>query len=247
MKNLLYLLAFLISFPILAQEEDNSYVMYQSIQLTPKEGHGQELRAGLKAHNDKYHKEGAQQVNVWAVNSGPRFGSMLWIKGPLTWTEMDRDGEADGHMDHWRENVMPHGKMGQMEFWRLLDGMSYVPEEFTPKVMVTRYFDIHSQKWDNARNNWKSIFEVYKQKNYDTALQIYRNQANAGDGRDWCVIWFYDSWASMDKDRKFWDSYKEVNDMDRREYFERWAEMSDFKGMEILSLIPELSVMEPDQ
>jgi hypothetical protein len=247
MKNLLYVLVFFICYPLIAQEADNSYVMYQSIHITPKSDHGPQLRAGLKAHNDKFHKKGSQQVNVWAINSGPRSGSMLWIKGPLTWTDMDRDLNANGHMDDWNKNVTPHCQMGQMEFWRLMNGMSYAPDGFNPKIMVARYFDIHNQKWDNARNSWETIFKVYNEKKYNMGLQIYANQANAGDGRDWCVIWFYDSWASMDKDRNFWDSYKETNNMDRREYFERWTSMADFKGMEIFSLIPELSMAPTNQ
>ena len=97
MKKLLFILSFFVAFQLSAQEGDNSYVMYQIITLKPLQGQGQDLRAGLKGHNDKYHQEGSQQVNVWAINSGPRTGSLSWVKGPLTWTDFDTPIAGDGY------------------------------------------------------------------------------------------------------------------------------------------------------
>ena len=246
MKNLLLILAFFISFQVTAQEEDDGYVMYQTILLTPKDGQGQQLRAGLKGHNDQFHQEGAQAVNVWQINSGPRFGSLLWVKGPLTWTDMDAPLEEGGHMDDWRANVAPNADLEVMEFWRMADGMNYSPEGFTPELIVMRYFDIKPQKGDNASDIWDSIFKLYQEKNWDTGLQIYSNQANAGDGRDWAILWFHENWASMDKDRDFFGAYEEMYGVDRGEFFERWDGASEYKGMEIMTLVPELSAVETE-
>ena len=51
MKNLLIPLCIAITVNLSAQESD--YVMYQTIQLTPKSGHEIDLMDGLKAHTDK--------------------------------------------------------------------------------------------------------------------------------------------------------------------------------------------------
>ena len=246
MKNLLFILAFFISLQVVAQEEDDGYVMYQLILLTPKDGQRQQLQEGLKAHNDKFHQEGAQSVNVWSIRTGSRAGSLLWVKGPLTWTDMDTPLSANGHMDDWRANVTPHAVMGEFEFWRLLDGMSYMPDGFTPELVVMRYFDIKPQKGDNARDIWDTGFKLYNEKNWDTGLQIYSNQANTGDGRDWAIVWFHENWASLDVDRNFFSTYEEMYDVDRSEYFERWSVAAKFKGMEILTLIPELSAVSSE-
>ena len=241
MKNYLLVLLCFITFSLLAQENDNSYVMYQSLVITPKPGHGQQLRQAVKVHNAQFHREGAQTVNVWSVNSGPRIGSLLWVKGPLTWTDMDTPLEANGHMDDWRDNIMTHGEIETMEFWRLADDMIYMPEGLTPGVMLVRYFDINQQKGDNARRIWKEMFDLYKEKNWDTGLQIFTNQANTGDGRDWAIIWYHENWASMDKQRQFWQHYEEMTGKDSREFFEEWDSVATFKGMELFTLVPELS------
>jgi len=245
MKHLLIALAFAIAVPLTAQDDDG-YVMFQTILLTAKDGKGQELNAGLKSHNAKYHQEGAERVNVWGIRSGPRTGSLLWVKGPRTWTDMDTPLEADGHMDDWRANVAPNSDGGEWEYWRLLDGISYMPEDFSLGVIVIRYFNIKSQKWDNARRNWKSIIELYEDNGWDTGVQVYSNQANAGDGRDWMVVWHHENWASMDKSRGFWDQFEEEYGIDRREYFEGWGEIAEFKGMEIMELMKDLSVGSRD-
>ncbi len=246
MKNLLFVLALLIGINLGAQEDDG-YVMYQTILLKPLHEHGQELRAGLKAHNDKFHQEGAQAVNVWQINSGPNSGSLLWVKGPLTWTDMDNPIEAGGHMDDWRANVVPHAEMGSMEFWRVLDGMSFMPDGFAPKMIQVRYFDIKQQKGNNARHLASTHIKLYTEKNMDMGLQIMSNQAPSGDGREWAMIWFHDSWASLDKDRNYWDTYEEMFGIDRREYFEGWNESADYSGMELMVLVPALSVGGSDE
>lgn len=246
MKNLLFVFVLLISVQLGAQEDDG-YVMFQTILLTPKDGAGQDLRAGIKAHNDKFHQEGAQAVNVWQISSGPNFGSLLWVKGPLTWTDMDTPLEADGHMDDWRANVTPHADLEAMEYWRILDDMSYMPDGFAPKMIQVRYFDIQQQKGNNARHLASTHLKLYQEKNMDMGLQVFSNQANAGDGRDWAMIWYHDSWASLDKDRNYWDTYEEMFGIDRREYFEGWNEATDYKGMEMMVLVPELSVAGSDE
>lgn len=230
----------LLGFHVQAQDDD--YVMYQVLRLTPKAGHNKQLIEGLKSHNAKYHgEEGKEAVNVWNIMSGPRTGSMLWVKGPRTWSDFDNPLEADGHMDDWWANVDAHADVHEWEYWGLWDGMFYMPEGMQPKVVVVRTFDIEPEKNNNARHMWEASIKVYQENNWDMGLQIYRNWANAGDDRDMAVMWFHDSWASMDKDRNYWDKYEEMYNMERREYFENWRDISNFKGMEIWTLNEDLS------
>ena len=246
MKHLLTVLACLLILPAFAQEDDG-YIMYQSILLTAKDGHAQQLTQGVKAHNEKFHTEGAQSVNVWQINSGPRAGSMFWVKGPLTWTDMDTPLDTDGHMDDWWANVTPHAHMGEWNWWRLMDDMNYVPDGFEAGVAVVRYFDIKEDKWNNAVHIWETIFKLYRENNWDMALQIYTNQANSGNDWDWAIMWHHTNWASMDKNRGFFGKYEEMYGIDRDEFFEGWNEASEFMGMEIISLRKDLSVLDNDQ
>ncbi len=246
MKHLLIVLAFAIAVPLTAQDDDG-YVMFQTILLKAKDGKGQELNAGLKAHNAKYHQEGAESVDVWGIRSGPRAGSLMWVKGPRTWTDMDTPLEADGHMDDWRANVAPNSWPGEWGFWRMVRGLSYMPEDFDPGVIVVRYFDIKQNKWGNARRQMDSVVKLYEDNGWDIGFQVYNNSANAGDGRDWMIIWFHENWASMDKSRGFFNQFDEKYEIDRDEYFELWNEATEFKGMEIMELMKGLSVMGSDE
>ena len=242
MKHLLYALVLLLTGSIVAQ--DNDYTMFQVIELKAKDGKNRDLNAALKAHNEKFHQEGNETVNVWGVRSGPRSGSLLWVKGPRTWSDMDSPLEADGHMDDWFDNVGPNAHMQQWEWWRMVNGMNYAPEGFVPKVAVIRYFEIHQGKGDDARELWRNAFKLYSDNNWDMGLQIYWNASNDGSGKDWAIMWFHDSWTSMDKARGFWDQYEEMFGIDRAEYFDRWNGMAKYSGMEILELMPDLSVMD---
>jgi hypothetical protein len=241
MKSLIFVVCLFIATGICAQEAENKYTMYQSIILTPNAGHGQQLRTAMKTHNQKYHTTGVQTANVWGITSGPRTGSMLWIKGPLTFSDMDNPIAGDAHMDDWRTNIASHAKTEAMEFWRLKDNLNYMPENFVPKVMVVRYFNLLPGKGDNAEHVFGTLVKMYKEKGYDMGLQVYNNQANAGDGRDWAIIWYHDSWASMDKQRKGWDSYEEMYGMDSRDFFDNWRAAAEYTGMEIMTLQAGLS------
>lgn len=243
MKKLSFILSFFIAFQLSAQEGDNSYTMYHIITLKSLQGHGQDLRAGLKAHNSKYHQEGAQQVNVWSINSGPRTGTLSWVKGPLTWTDMDTQIAGDDHMDDWRKNVGAHSEMGEMEYWRLQDDLSYMPEGMQPKLFQVRYFDIKQDKNNNARHIIGTLTKAYKDTNSDMGFQVYTNQVNDESGRDWAILWFHDSFASMDRNRGFVAKYEKIfGDGSWDEFFEGWFDAADISSMELHVLQEDLSV-----
>lgn len=241
MKKLTLLLILLITCQLSAQD-DSAYVMYATIRLTPKSGHTEQLNDGLKAHNKKYHTEGAQQVNVWSIDSGPRAGSLVWVMGPMTWTDNDTP-MSDAHSADWTANVEPHSDMGEWEYWKLAEGMTYAPEGHSAKVMQIRWFEINENKGNNARHLFGTIIKAYKELNYDMGLHVFTNQANAGDGRDWGILWMHSNWASLDKDRDFVEKYNEMYGDDAwDEFWENWLDAANFKGMEFHSLLPELSV-----
>jgi hypothetical protein len=225
----------------LQAQDDDSYEMFQLIQIEPMAGHQQELQAAIKSHNDEFHKEGAQRVNVWGINSGPRAGSMIWAKGPLMWSDMDNPIEGDEHMQDWWGNVMKHSSIGGIEFWRHWKGLHYMPEDFNPKVLVLRTFKVHEQKWNNVEHIWKPMIKLYEEKGWNEGVRVYWNEANAGDDRDLTIVWYYENWSEMDVDREFFKAMDEMYDIDRREFFENWTALTDYKGMEIWTLNEELS------
>ena len=245
MKKLLIPLFLIISIHLNAQDDDG-YVMFQTIQLKAYSGHQQQLRAGLKAHNEKFHTEGMETVSVWAVRSGPNATGMSWVKGPMTWSSLDTPLTED-HRDDWAKNVDAHAEVGEFAYWRLVEGMTYAPEGFKAAVMRIRWFDIKLGKADDAREIFGRIFEVYRQNKLDMGLHMYANQTPAGDGRELGILWQHDSWASMDRDRDWVAKYEAIHGKDSwSEYFRDWWEAVEFKGTQLNSLIPELSTPDSE-
>jgi hypothetical protein len=246
MKKLLFPLCLIISLQLAAQDDDG-YVMYQTIQLKAHSGHQQQLREGLKAHNEKFHTGGSEAVGVWAIRSGPNAaGGISWVKGPLTWTSFDTPLTED-HRDDWQKNVDAHAEVGEFGYWRRVDGMSYAPEGFQAKVMRIRWFELKTDKVDDAEEIFGRIFEVYRKEKLDIGLHVFANQADYDGGRSWGILWQHDSWASMDKDRDWVAKYEALHgDGSWSEFFRDWGDAAEFKGTQLTSLIPELSTPDSE-
>jgi hypothetical protein len=244
MKKLLIPLCLIISFHLTAQEDDG-YVMYQTIQLKAKSGHQMDLREGLKAHNEKFHTGGSEAVSVWNIRSGPNATGISWVKGPMTWSSLDTPLTED-HRADWQKNVAAHADVGEFGYWRLVDGMTYAPEGFKANVMRIRWFAVKPGKADDAREIFERIFEVFRQNNLDMGLHVYSNETPGADGPNLGILWQHDSWASMDRDRDWVAKYEAIHGKDSwGEYFRDWREAVTFTGTQLNSLAPALST--PDE
>ena len=146
-------------------------------------------------------------------------------------------------MDDWRKNVTAHSELGQMEYWRLQDDISYWPEGMQPKLFQVRYFDIKQDKNNNARHIIGTLAKAYKDTNSDMGFQVYANQVNAENGREWALLWFHDSYASLDRQRDFINKYEEIfGNNSWNEFFEGWWDAAELTNMELHVLQEDLSV-----
>ena len=96
----------LLSFSV-AMAQD--YTLFMTIELDPAPGKALDLQNGVKAHNEKYHKDGSTKGYLWSVLSGPRSGKYIWGQGPMPWEEMDNP-LGDEHLADWEKNVAAHCK-----------------------------------------------------------------------------------------------------------------------------------------
>lgn len=238
MKTLFLAMALCLCLTLSAQDTD--YIMFQTIELTPKDGMVKQLNEGIKAHNAKYHKEGDQSAQVWQISSGPNSGKLLWVMGPVTWATFDKE-MTDAHLDDWMKNVGANSNMGAWNYWRLLDGMAYSPEDFKASMMLVRYFGINEQKGDNARKHFKQVVDLYAAEKFGSALFVFSNQAQMGTDPDWAIMWQYENWAALDNDDEFWEKYEAKYGDNMEEFFENWNEFTEWKGMEFQTYLPDLS------
>ena len=92
--------------------------MWEAIFLTPDNTKLKVLGENMRAHNRKYHNEGAHKATVYNVTTGPDVGKIIWMMGPLQYKDMDTRPAAGGHDEDWRDNIMPYvKKMEHGEHW----------------------------------------------------------------------------------------------------------------------------------
>lgn len=241
MKQFILFLAVLMAYPVMSQDSEVT-MRFTSILLKPLQGHGPQLRAALKAHNEKYHTEGMDRVQVWAIRSGPRSGSLIWGMGPHNWAHMSAE-QKPGHMEDWRTNVNVHLESeGEFTYWTPMNNLSYIPEGHKSKVRHARYLQIKPNKANNARHLSETMHKVRQEINYDVSVTVAESYTDNGDDIDWVILWGHTDWASMDKDRKFRDAYENMYGRGSwEEFFEGWREATHQVKSEIHVLIEDLS------
>ncbi|MCK5462136.1 MAG: hypothetical protein KAI95_03935, partial [Bacteroidales bacterium] len=86
MKKLFFLIVFLLA-GVITYGQD-SYIMYETMYIKPEFSKVNELYDALAEHNKKYHGDGPNSVAVQYVVNGPKAGQLVWVMGPLTFTDL---------------------------------------------------------------------------------------------------------------------------------------------------------------
>jgi hypothetical protein len=216
--------------------------MYESIMLSPKSDHMSNLTVKMKEHNQTFHKEGSASSMVWRIINGPNTGKLIWMMGPVTFTEMDEMEMGADHMKHWVDDIMPnlHG-MEQAEFWRLNGELSNQLGKQSEMIYV-RFLKINNGQLHNLIPMLKMVADVRKKNDPDVQFGVYVNEFMQGDiGRHVAVVTSMDGWADLDQEDTFqadfeehfgsgsWDSFL-------RNWETTFADMYD----EIWTLMPEM-------
>jgi len=217
----LFLLLFLM--PGLFMAQDNDYVMFETMYVTPHftaEGHFQKAMA---AHNKKFHKEGALAVNVYNVVSGPNIGKMQWVMGPCKFSDFDA-GRGEGHNEDWATKVLPHVKKQESgEYWRMDTKLSTVKplgaDRPPAKILFVRYHKLKDDSGYDRKNFYEKISAVMKEMGKPWGL--FYNEFQQGElGRHVATIRYYDSWSEMDADSGFREAYEKL-------YGDNWVDFWD--------------------
>lgn len=106
-----------------------------------KPGHGNDFRAALGKHVQKYHKGDSAQ-RVYEVISGPDSGGYHVVTGPTTWTAIDdRKGLGEEHNKDYADTVVPHiERRTPTLFGTYSKTLSTVAAaKFSEKALIRRY------------------------------------------------------------------------------------------------------------
>jgi hypothetical protein len=209
MKKLMLMVALMLPFLTVAQDDEPEYIMYRNIKLTPKKDKIADFMKAVSDHNKKYHS-GAQPfyANVWMPISGPDMGSIIYSIGPLTYADMDNRKLGEGHDEDWQKALALCEDISDQGFWRLN------PETSTPSgpqygKLRIRMITVAAGEGYRFQAVMKKIAEVYAKKEYDRSHWIFNRRGASNDGGDVAVVFGYNNWAEMDLN--FSKDYEEVH------------------------------------
>lgn len=244
MKLLTFLFAFMLALSATAQDAD--YLMYETIYLKPDNTKAKELTAAMKHHNDTYHSEAPYSAHVRSVSNGPRVGQLVWIMGPCTFSDLD-GRPAGEHDDDWQNNVMSNVKgMHTGEYWRLNGDLSVIdPDPSGPSPIIrVRFHELNKgqiYRIPGVLGKIKPVVEAME--GDDNYYSVFVNEFLQGFkiGRHIAVVSSYDSWAELDEEGTFVETFNEVHgegsfDNWLREMGEVFADTYD----EYWTLVPEM-------
>lgn len=241
MKKFLFLIVFLLAGMITYGQD--SYIMYETMYIKPKYGKIKEFNEALAAHINKFHAAGPNAVAIQQVVNGSRAGQLVWVMGPLTFTDLDNRPSDEAHLDDWNA-VMPYiDEVTEVEYWRMNPDLSYTPEgwNFTPKIHI-RSWELKHGKSEEFLGMMKKIVEVFRAKEYDNSWHVYWNYFQTGNGRDISGVFGFDKWAFYDEDPVFIKDFEEIHgEGSWAETYEIMTQVTVEMTEELRELIPELS------
>ena len=240
MKKLLFLIVFLLAGAITYGQD--SYVMYETMYIKPKFSKIKEFYEALAAHNKKFHAEGPDAVAIQRVANGSRAGQLVWVMGPLSFTDLDNRPSDGAHDDDW-DSVMPYiDEVTEVEYWRMDPDLSYTPEgwNFTPKIHI-RTWDLKHGKSEEFLDLMKKIVKVFRTREYDHSWHVYWNYFQTGNNRDIAGVFGFDKWAFYDEDPVLIKDFDEIHgEGSWAETYETLTQVTVEMTEELRELIPEL-------
>jgi len=206
-------------------QEDADDPMWESILLTPDNTKLKVLGENMRAHNQKYHKEGAHTANVYTISTGPHTGKIVWMMGPLKFTDLDTRPAQGGHDEDWRDNIMPNlKKISHGEYWKgdaKLSNtamMTGTPGEYP--ILHVRYWEVNAEHGYSVDHLLEMISKTVKAMDGVNPWGVYDNLFRQGDiGRHLATVGFSKKWAEYDEDPKFKKAFVKTFDEDSWEPF----------------------------
>ena len=241
MKKLKFLIVLLLA-GITTYGQD-SYIMYKTMYIKPEFSKIKEFYEALATHNKKFHAEGPNAVAIQKVANGSRAGQLVWVMGPLTFTDLDNRPSDEAHLDDWNA-VMPFiDEVTEVEYWRMDPDLSYTPEgwNYTPKIHI-RSWQLKHGKSEEFLGIMKKIVEVFRAKEYDNSWHVYWNYFQTGNGRDIAGVFGFDKWAFYDEDPVFFKDFEDIHgEGSWEETYEIMTQVTVEMTEELREVIPELS------
>jgi hypothetical protein len=229
-----------------AQEE--SYVMWESITLTPDNTKLKVLGENMRKHNQTYHKEAPYKAYVYNISTGPNIGKIVWEMGPLTYSHLDGRPSEGGHDDDWRDNILPFvKKMSNGEYWKKDKKLSNTDmlnqDDDSHPLLFVRYHEVIKGEGHNVNHLFTQVSKTIKAMDGENPWSLYYNEFRQGNlGRHMATVSAMKNWAELDDDGNFKETFIKVHDENSwQPFLENWNDTFSNSWDEIWTFNAKLS------
>lgn len=204
-------LALCLPFLLAAQDDSKKYREVELSYMKAKVGMEAKFEAAVKAHNEKYHKEGVYSSELYAIATGSETGWYVWTMGGFTFTELDgRPGEG-AHQTDWDKNVSPYvAEYGRVEYWRMNADLSARTDADDETMLQIWWLDVKRGDYYRFKKVMSGVSAIHKK--MKSEMSVYDNEFTQNDGREVAIVWPLKNWADMDDDSwKMKEEYEKEN------------------------------------
>jgi len=232
-------IAIFLSCAVWAQEEEKKpTAVSETIYILPKAGMASKFEAAVKAHNDKFHPEGAHLAGLRRVDYGANAGWYVWVmKG--TYASLDSRPTDEGHEGDWNTNIEPMvEKYGNVGLWEYDEELSYGLDMFNK----TEKYQVWAVDLKRGQNEAFKTLIGKVQKAYESmgnrAFLVFNNAVHTADGPDVAMVWSFNNFAELDSDWGTKDAYEKLNgEGSWAELLAGWLEITNEYDAELRSFV----------
>lgn len=198
-------------------EEAKSYAQWDTFRFTIDHKHAKKFTKNMRAHIKKYHTKDPLRTKIFNVTYGPNSNELIWVMGPVSYSELDARPENKKHDDDWADNINPYiTSYNEAEIWRNMDGMminNLGEKDGEPDKYVARYLTVNKNPDPEVikylLSQIKKTLDKIGKVKYWAVMENQFIQGNK-NGRHLMGISSMDAWAEMDDDWQFAKHFEEI-------------------------------------
>lgn len=245
----IFITALALIIPPAFAEEVKSYTQWDTFRFTIDNKNAKKFTKNMRAHIKKYHTQAPLKTKIYNVSYGPNANELIWVMGPVSFSELDARPDNKKHDEDWEDNINPYiTSYNQSEIWRNMDGLvinkldknSKNPERFIARYLTVNP-DTESEVINYLLTQVKNTLEKIGKLNYWTVMENQFLQGNK-NGRHLMALATLDNLAEMDEDREFPKHFEELYGKNSFKAFKaNYTEVFEDHWHEIISVNKEMS------
>lgn len=230
-------------------EESKAYTQWDTFRFTINNAKAKTFTKNMRSHIKKYHVKAPLKAKIYEVSYGPNANELIWVMGPVSFSEMDGRSDDKKHDEDWADNINPYiTSYERAEIWRNMDGLviNNLAEDAPPtEKFIARYLT-SSSNHEMAVKEYllmqvKKTIEKIGKADYWAVMDNLFIQGNE-NGRHFMALSSFNSWAEMDDDWEFAKHFEEIYGENSFKAFQaNYSEVFPNQWNEVISVNKEMS------